>query len=141
MERSVSALDNLNRSNLLDVVLERSRASKNSKAICFLFYVAQLNENECSMPNSMLVYERFLKTISVTNKTLIDSLTGILLFYSGNIVHVIEGPETVICDFINGVISGNLIWNSKVVVYSSNVPYRLFSPIFKSNLKCSICEF
>nr|XP_012563482.1 unnamed protein product [Hydra vulgaris] len=124
-ERSPSALDYLNRPNLLEVVLERSKALKNAKAISFLFYIARLNESEFSIQNSILIYERILKVITVTNKG-IDTSSGILLFYSGIILHVIEAPEILLFEIINGITSENLIKNSKVVLYSSNVPFRLF---------------
>lgn len=129
LERPASALDNLARLNLLDIVLERTRALNKKSLVHCLIYIGRLN-SEVSNPQQGVAdfHERFLK--NYTGQFQIETITGLLLIYPGHFIHVVEGPENLLKDLVYGVndiISGNFMKEVKLLVYRNDAPTRLFS--------------
>ena len=129
LERPTSALDNLTRLNLLDIILERTRALNKKSLVHYLIYIGRLNREQSNSQQAVAdFHERLLK--NYTGQFQIETITGLLLIYPGHFIHVVEGPENLLKDLVYGVnerISGNFMKEVKLLVYRNDAPTRLFS--------------
>ena len=129
LERPTSALDNLTRLNLLDIVLERTRALNKKSLVHCMIYIGRLNSDQSNSQQAVAdFHERFSKIY--TGQFHIETITGLLLIYPGHFIHVVEGPENLLKDLVYGVNdrnSGSFMKEVKLVVYRNDAPTRLFS--------------
>jgi len=126
--RPSSALDNVTRQNLLNIVLERTRNANQKCLIHRLIYFGRLNPDATRNPMELgELYETFFRSTVGNFQT--EPVSGLLLVYPTYFMHILEGPENVLFDVIEEGIKGinNIIQDFKVLVYISNVPGRLFS--------------
>jgi len=128
-ERPTSALDNLTRLSLLDVVLQRT-ASLNRKSLIHLVVIVGKLNPERRFPQDLAEhFERMFKSYS--GHFQVEPLTGLLLIYPNHFLHIVEGPHGILDEVIN-VFSEKKgaagdVSEVKLLVYSSDVPARLFS--------------
>ena len=125
--RPTSALDNVTKQNLLDIVIERTRSTNKKSLIHRLIYLGRLNPDVRNPIELGEHYENFFR--SATGNFQTEPVSGLLLLYPSYFVHILEGPENVLFDVIKeGVKNGNnTILDCKVLVYVNNVPGKLFS--------------
>ena len=130
LDRPNSALDNLTRLNLLDIVLERSRNLSKKALVHCLVYVGRLNNEKSNSQQAVAdFHEQFFKSLG-GGQFQLETITGLLLLYPGHFVHVVEGPENVLRDLINGVCekgSDLIMKDVKLLVYRNDAPARMFS--------------
>lgn len=129
LERPTSALDNLTRLNLLDIVLERSRTSTKKSIIHSMIYIGRLNSDLGNSQQAVAdFHERFFKSFG--GQFQVEIITGLLLLYPGHFVHIVEGPENVLHELLDGVTAKStehVMKDLKLLVYKYDAPTRLFS--------------
>ena len=129
LERPTSALDNLTRLNLLDVVLERSRNFSKKSIVHCMIYVGRLNSEHSNAQLAVAdFHERFFKSFG--GQFQVEIITGLLLLYPGHFVHIVECPENVLSELVDGLIAksaGNIMKDLKLIVHTHDTPARLFS--------------
>nr|XP_002733272.1 PREDICTED: uncharacterized protein C7orf62-like isoform X1 [Saccoglossus kowalevskii] len=118
------------RLNLLDVIEDRNRALNKKALLHRLVYIAKLGQELNDKRDVGSYYEKQFKYWQ--NQYQGEGVTGILLVYPSHYVHLIESSQEVLLALIRDLKQiedkgEGMITQSKVLVYSGNVPTRLFN--------------
>lgn len=129
--RPTSALDSINRQNLLKVVLEGTRNTNKKCLLHRLIYVGRLNpevRNPVELGENYKNY--FRSAVANADKTTwqTEQATGLLLLYPSYFVHILEGPENLLFSVIEENLKkeDNTMLDCKVLVYVNNITGRFY---------------
>jgi len=130
--RPTSALDNISRQNLLNILLEGTRNTTRKSLLHRLIYIGRLSPEVRNPVELGDYYKNFFRSLANNaDKTNWQSepASGLLLLYPSYFVHILEGPENLLYDVIEDNIrkEGNAMLDCKVLVFVSNIPGKLFS--------------
>lgn len=126
--RPTSALDNLTRLNLLDVVLEKARTLNRKSLINFLVIIGKLNPEQRFSHELADYFEKQWKSSS-GNLQAMEAVSGLLLIYPNHFVNILEGSESILYEMLLlfAEKKPDVVSEAKVLAFVNNVPARLFS--------------
>lgn len=128
-DRPDSALDNLTRVCLLDVVQERSRSLNKKALIHRMLVVGRLVQAQQCQQELADFFDQLVKKYS--GPLQIEAVSGLFLIYASHFVHLLEGPEQALMEFLTSLSDiekqEDMVGSSKVVLIVNDVPTRLFS--------------
>jgi len=130
--RPTSALDNITRQNLLNIVLEGTRSTNRKCLLHRIIYLGRLNPDIRNPVELGDHYKNFFRGVAGNNDKQswqTEQATGLLLLYPSYFLHILEGPENMLFDVIEENIKkeNNAMIDCKVLVFVSNIPGRMFS--------------
>ncbi|XP_065065859.1 testis-expressed protein 47-like [Rhopilema esculentum] len=122
-------IESQHRSSLLNVVLNRTEALKRKELIHRLVYIGKLRFDQSDKREIGDYYEKFYKNHN--SHAQVEPVTGLLLIYPQNFVHVIEASTGVLMETIKDLDAkqkrGSLLKEAKVLLSVGNIPVRLYS--------------